>query len=68
MKITNPVLESLYKRICEQLEAEKKKQSEYRTNLTKQRMSKRFRGNEINPDSASTIQERIRLKFNLMNK
>jgi hypothetical protein len=68
MKITNPVLEALYKRICEQLEAEKKKQSEYRTNLTKQRNSKKFKGNELEPDKANTIEERVRLKFNLMNK
>ena len=68
MKITNPVLQELYKRVCEQLEKKDKTKSEVRTELTKQRTSKRFRGNEINPDSASTIQERIRLKFNLMNK
>jgi hypothetical protein len=68
MKITNPVLNELYQRVCKELEAKNKTQSEVRTELTKKRKSKKFRGNEINPDSASTISERVKMKFNLMNK
>lgn len=68
MRITNPVLQELYKRVCEQLEKKDKTQSEVRTELTKKRKSKRFRGNQLNPDSASTIEERVKMKFNLMNK
>ena len=68
MKITNPVLQELYKRVCKQLEAKNKKQDEVRTELTKKRKSKQYRGNEINPDSANTIKERIEAKFTLMNK
>jgi hypothetical protein len=51
MTITNPVLQELYKRVCKQLEAKNKTQSEVRTELTKQRKSKKFRGNELEPDS-----------------
>jgi hypothetical protein len=68
MKITNPVLQELYKRVCKQLEEKNKSQSEIRTELTKKRKSKQYRGNELNPDSASTIKDRVKLKFNLMNK
>ena len=68
MKITNPVLNALYKRVCEQLEKKNKKQDDVRTELTKKRKSKQYRGNEINPDSANTIKERIEAKFNLINK
>ena len=68
MTITNPVLQELYKRVCKQLEAKNKKQDEVRTELTKKRKSKQYRGNEINPDSANTIKERIEAKFTLMNK
>ena len=68
MKITNPVLNALYKRVCEQLEAKNKTQSEVRTELTKQRASKKFRGNQLEPDKANTIEDRVRLKFTLMNK
>jgi hypothetical protein len=68
MTITNPVLQELYKRVCKQLEAKNKKQDEVRTELTKQRKSKQYRGNEINPDSANTIKERIEAKFTLINK
>jgi hypothetical protein len=68
MEITNPVLNELYKRVCEQLEKKGKKQDEVRTELTKKRKSKQYRGNLLNPDSASTISDRVKLKFNLMNK
>lgn len=68
MKITNPVLSDLYKRICDQLEKKGKARDEVRTELTKQRASKKFRGNLLNPDSANTIKERIEAKFNLLNK
>jgi hypothetical protein len=68
MMITNPILNELYKIVCEELEKTDKTQSEVRTELTKQRKSKRLRGNQLDPDSASAIQERVRLKFNLMNK
>ena len=67
MKIINPVLNELYKRVCKQLEEKAKTQSEVRTELTKKRKSKKFRGNEINPDSASTITERVQMKFNMIN-
>lgn len=67
MEITNSVLNELYKRVCKELEAKNKTQSEVRTELIKQQNSRRFRGNEINPDSASTIEERVKMKFNLMN-
>jgi hypothetical protein len=68
MKINNPVLSELYKRVCEQLEKKKKTESEIRTDLSKKRKSKQYRGNQLNPDSASTISDRVKLKFNLMNK
>jgi hypothetical protein len=68
MRITNPVLQELYKRVCKQLEEKNKSQSEIRTDLSKQRKSKQYRGNLLNPDSASTISDRVKLKFNLMNK
>jgi hypothetical protein len=68
MKIINPVLNELYKRVCKQLEEKAKTQSEVRTELTKKRKSKQYRGNEINPDSANTIKERIEAKFTLINK
>ena len=68
MTITNPVLQELYKRVCKQLEAKNKKQDEVRTELTKKRKSKQYRGKEINPDSANTIKERIEAKFSLINK
>jgi hypothetical protein len=35
MKITNPVLNELYQRVCKELEAKNKTQSEVRTELTK---------------------------------
>ena len=68
MTIKNPVLNELYNRVCKQLEEKAKTQSEVRTELTKKRKSKQYRGNEINPDSANTIKERIEAKFTLMNK
>lgn len=68
MTITNPVLQELYKRVCEQLEKKNKSQSEIRTELTKQRKSKSFKGNQLEPDKANTIEERVRLRFTLMNK
>jgi hypothetical protein len=68
MRIINPVLNELYKRVCKQLEEKAKTQSEVRTELTKKRKSKQYRGNEINPDSANTIKERIEAKFTLINK
>jgi hypothetical protein len=68
MTIKNPVLNELYNRVCKQLEEKAKTQSEVRTELTKKRKSKQYRGNEINPDSANTIKERIEAKFTLINK
>ena len=68
MKITNPVLNALYQRVCEQLEKKNKTESEIRTDLSKKRKTKKYKGNLLNPDMASTIEERVKLKFQLMNK
>lgn len=67
MKITNPVLNELYERVCKQLEKKDKTQAEVKTELTKQKTSKKFRNNQLEPDMASTIEERVKLKFSLMN-
>ena len=68
MKITNPVLNALYKRVCEQLEKKNKTESDIRTDLSKKKKSKQYKGNILNPDMASTIEERVKMKFQLMNK
>ena len=68
MKISSPVLNALYKRVCEQLEKKNKTESEIRTDLSRKRKSKQYRGNLLNPDSALTISERVQAKFSLMNK
>ena len=68
MKITNPVLSDLYKRICDQLEKKGKARDEVRTELTKQRKSKQYRGNILNPDLKDTVAQRVEEKFKLMNK
>ena len=68
MEITNPILKVLYERVCEQLEKKNKTESEIRTDLSKKRKTKEYKGNLLNPDLASTIEERVKLKFQMMNK
>ena len=68
MTIKNPKLNALYKNVCEQLQAKETKQSEVKTELSQKKELTKFRYNELEPDKASTIQDRVKLKFQLMNK
>ena len=68
IEITNPVLKALYERVCKQLEAKEKSRDEVRTELAKKRKTKKYKGNLLDPDKASTISDRVKLKFQMMNK